>query len=90
VNVFSPGIKKLGILVPAAYGSITALQFISLVGVWYYKQWGVKAFLTAFFAKTLFHLYFNDVGFSFWLFIVFGIVATFIFIRHFKQMNANF
>lgn len=47
-SIFSPFIKKLGIGYPALFGAILAFNFISLVGVWHMKKWGVFTyFITA-------------------------------------------
>ena len=32
-QVFSPGVKKLGVFVPAIYGLLVAAQFIATVGI---------------------------------------------------------
>jgi hypothetical protein len=43
--IFSPFIKKLGVGYPALFGSILAFNFISLVGTWHMKKWGVYVYL---------------------------------------------
>jgi hypothetical protein len=58
LKVFSPAVKKLGMLMPAIFGTIVAAHFISCVGIWYLKRWGVQLYLLAFFAKVLFFLLF--------------------------------
>lgn len=90
VNVFSPDIKKIGMAVPALYGAIIAMQFISLVGVWYFKQWGVVMYLIAFFGKTAFHIVINDTGFGFYAFLTISIVSLVFILKHFPKMNPNF
>lgn len=44
-NVFSPFIKKKGDFFPAINGLLIACEFISLVGVWYMKRWGLNLYL---------------------------------------------
>src|SRR5687767_3431015 len=61
-QVFSPPVKKMGVLVPALYGILVSAHFISCVGIWYFKQWGVQLYLLAFFAKTLFFITTDQVG----------------------------
>lgn len=90
VNVFSPDIKRIGMAVPAIYGAIIAMQFISLVGVWYFKQWGTTAYLIAFFSKLIFHILINDTGIGFYVFVLVSIISMVYFLRYFSKMNPNF
>ena len=48
---FSPSIKKINEFYPALFSLVMCLQFISLVGIWYMKRWGVELFVVSFFAK---------------------------------------
>src|SRR5687768_3471521 len=61
--VFSPFIKKIGDWAPAIYGIIVALQFISFIGIWHMKRWGVLLFISSFFAKTVFAIVVEDVSY---------------------------
>lgn len=88
-QVFSPSIKKLGLMVPALYGILVAAQFISCVGIWYYKQWGVQLYIMTFFAKTLFFMLSDQVGFTFYFGIALSICFTIILMRHYPRMNPN-
>ena len=63
IYVFSPFIKKIGDWTPAIYGIIVALQFISFVGVWNMKRWGVMLCIAAFFTKIVFSIYVNDISY---------------------------
>ena len=63
IMVFSPFIKKISDWAPAIYGLIVALQFISFVGTWHMKRWGVLLFITAFFMKLFFSIFVNDVSY---------------------------
>lgn len=75
VFVFSPTIKKISDWAPAIYGIIVALQFISFIGIWYMKRWGVMVCISAFFAKIIFSVVVNDIGYvSIGLAIAFTIV----------------
>jgi hypothetical protein len=49
--VFSPTVKKVGAWFPAVLGLVVALRFISMIGVWHMKKWGVGVFLTSVFLK---------------------------------------
>lgn len=44
-TIFSPFIKKKGDFFPAFTGILISLEFISVVGVWYMKKWGVRVYL---------------------------------------------
>lgn len=88
-QVFSPPVKKLGMLMPAVYGILVAAHFIACVGIWYFKQWGVQLYLLAFFAKTLFFLLTDQTGFSFYAGAVMTLVFVVILVRHYPRMNPN-
>ena len=89
VSVFSPEIKKLGDFYPAIYGFIVTASFISYVGLWHMKKWGVELYISMFFVKIVFLLIINDLGA---LAIVNGIL-TLVFIifllRHYPKMDIN-
>jgi hypothetical protein len=44
-TIFSPFVKKKGDFFPAFTGILIAFEFISIVGVWYMKKWGVRIYL---------------------------------------------
>ncbi len=88
-QVFSPAIKKLGIFVPAIYGSIMALQFMAFVGVWYFKQWGVLLLLASFITKIIFCLLTNQLAFGFYFTISFFVLSCFLLLKKFKLMDRN-
>ncbi|GAB4204918.1 MAG: hypothetical protein Fur0023_13260 [Bacteroidia bacterium] len=52
-SVFSPETKKIHLLLPSLYGIIIALLFISFVGIWYLKRWGLEIFFIFLFLKTM-------------------------------------
>lgn len=78
-GMFSPATKKLGDWVPAVYGLLIALSFISFIGVWNLKRWGVEMYIAVFFAKLVFFLLtdqfkgdvFAGIAFSLWFIITF-------------------
>lgn len=88
-QVFSPAVKKLGVFVPALYGLLVAAKFIACVGIWYFKQWGVQLYLSAFFSKTLFDLTLSDIGFGFWFSLLVSIPFCIILLRFYPRMNPN-
>jgi hypothetical protein len=88
-QVFSPSIKKMGILMPALYGILVASNFIACVGIWYFKKWGVQLFLYSFFAKTIFFILTLQTGGSFYLGIMIFIISLIFLIKYYPKMNAN-
>ena len=63
IFVFSPFIKKISSWTPAIYGIIVALQFISFIGAWHMKRWGVLLFISAFTCKVIFSIAIKDVSY---------------------------
>jgi len=88
-QVFSPGIKKLGVLMPAVYGILVAANFIAYVGIWYFKQWGVQLFLISFFARVLFYISIGQLGFSFYFNTLISVVFIVLLLRVYSRMNPN-
>lgn len=76
-------------MIPALYGILVAAQFISCVGIWYFKQWGVQLYIVTFFAKTLFFMLSDQMGFSFYFGILLSISFIIILLRHYPRMNPN-
>jgi hypothetical protein len=88
-QVFSPGIKKLGVFMPAGYGVLVAANFIAYVGIWYFKQWGVQLFLLSFFAKILFYISISQFGFFFYVNTFISVVFIVVLLRFYTRMNPN-
>ena len=88
-QVFSPSVKKLGVFMPALYGILVAANFISCVGIWYYKQWGVQLYLLSFFAKTLFFMLTDQMEFSFYAGIGMSVAFIVVQLRFYPRMNPN-
>lgn len=86
ISVFSPGVKKLGDWYPALFGLVAALSFISYIGVWHMKQWGVNLFIATFFFKQILHVLTNELSYV-------GIALSVIFIACFlvfyRRMDTN-
>jgi len=85
-SVFSPAIKKMGDWYPALFGLIVATSFISYIGLWHMKRWGVQLFLITFFVKETILLVVNDISIA-------GIVASILFVIpmmiFYKRMDLN-
>lgn len=88
-QVFSPSVKKLGVLMPAIYGVLVAANFIAYVGIWHFKQWGVQLFLLSFFAKVLFYIGIEDYGVFFFLNTLISLAFMVILLRFYPKMNPN-
>ncbi|MBS1636701.1 MAG: hypothetical protein JST26_12365 [Bacteroidetes bacterium] len=87
--LFAPSIKKLGGLIPAVLGLIITLQFVSVIGLWHMKRWGVQLFLISYFIRFI-------------TFYLLGILSTYqsvaavfmtfyiiVFLVHYRKMDIN-
>jgi len=88
-QVFSPQIKKLGVFIPAIYGILVAANFIACVGLWYFKQWGVQLYVISVFAKLLFYILADQLGFGFYLNLSLSFIFIIILLRFYPKMNQN-
>ena len=88
-QVFSPGIKKLGLFVPALYGILVAGSFIACVGLWYLKRWGLQLYLMTFFAKVLFNLINEQTGVAFYINTLISITFIIVLLRYYPKMKPN-
>lgn len=76
-------------MMPAVFGVLVAANFISCVGLWFYKQWGVQLFLLAFFAKTLFYILTAQTGAFFYVTLSLNLVFIGILLGHYRKMSPN-
>lgn len=88
-GIFSPFIKRLGDWYPAIYGLIVASSFISFVGVWHMKKWGVNLYVFTFFAKQIFLYLINDYGPGTIAGVVLSVFFIISFLVYYRKMNAN-
>jgi hypothetical protein len=95
IYAFSPSVKKMGEFYPALYSLAICLQFISYVGVWYMKKWGVHLFILAFSGKETLLLLMNDFNntgfgmfFSF-LFLLFSFTIFMVLLIFYRRMDLN-
>ena len=88
-GVCSPFMKKIGNWVPALYGFIIACSFISYVGVWHMKKWGVHLYIITICIKESF--FFTADLFDLWTMIGIGasILFTGLFAGYYKRMSVN-
>lgn len=87
--VFSPAIKNLGDWYPALFGIINAGAFISYIGIWYMKQWGVQLYILTFFARLSVNIVIEDIGFSTIIVGLISIATIAILIFFYKRMDSN-
>ncbi len=57
---------------PALFGLIVACNFISYIGVWHMKKWGVQLHITTFFIKQITIALVDDFGISAYIGILFS------------------
>jgi hypothetical protein len=88
-QVFSPQVKKLGLLMPALSGLLVAANFMAYVGIWYLKRWGAELFLYSYFLKSILDLVMHQTGLMFYSGQVFSLVFIFILLRNYKRLDAN-
>ncbi|MBL0328294.1 MAG: hypothetical protein IPP64_02470 [Bacteroidetes bacterium] len=85
-SVFSPSVKKLGDWYPALFGLIVASSFISYIGVWHMKRWGVQLFAITFFVKEALLFLVNDISYPGIVISTFFLVSMLLF---YKRMDLN-
>jgi len=85
-SVFSPSIKKMGDWYPALFGLIVASSFISYIGVWHMKRWGVQLFIITFFIKEVLLILLEDLSYVGIAFSLFFLISMLFFYR---QMDLN-
>lgn len=88
-GMFSPAIKRLGDFVPMIYGLILAFTFISLIGVWHMKRWGVEMYILVFFIKLSFFILTGQVSAGTYAGIFFSLLFITCFLIFYKRMDRN-
>ena len=88
-GMFSPTVKKIGDFVPMVYGLVLAFSFISLIGIWHMKRWGVEMYILVFFIKLIFFVLTKQVIFSTYIGIVFSTWFIITFLIFYKRMDRN-
>jgi hypothetical protein len=87
--LFTPSIKRMNDFVPMIIGIIITLQFVSLVGVWHMKQWGVQLFIIVFSARVITFMLLDMYSFRFFFNIFYSIVFIVFFLVHYRKMDTN-
>ncbi len=87
--LFMPSVKRLGDFVPMILGIIITLQFVSVIGVWHMKRWGVNLFTIMFFARVICFMYFGITGFRYYFNIFYSVIFIIIFLFYYRKMDVN-
>lgn len=74
---------------PAIYGILVAGNFISCVGLWHFKQWGVTLYLLDFIARLIFFISIQQLSFGFWLNSSLSLLSSIAIIRFYPKMDPN-
>lgn len=85
-GIFSPSLKKLGDWYPALFGVLVAMSFISYIGLWHMKRWGVQLFIISFFVKEILLVMINDLSYVGIVFSIFFISSM---VPFYKRMDVN-
>jgi len=88
-QVFSPAVKKLGLLMPAISGLLVAANFMAYVGIWYMKRWGAELFIYSYFLKMILDLILDQTGLLFYSGQAFSLLFIVILLRHYSRLNTN-
>jgi hypothetical protein len=88
LDAFSPAVKKLGQFYPALYSLIMCLQFISFVGIWYLKRWGVELFIASFFGKAALFVFMNTLHYDSLTFIL-SVLFIVLLLFYYRKMDVN-
>ncbi|MBA4241709.1 MAG: hypothetical protein C0448_13365 [Sphingobacteriaceae bacterium] len=87
--LFTPSIKRMGDFVPMVLGIIITLQFVSLIGIWHMKQWGVQLFIIMFCVRVMTFMFLDLYTFRFFFNILYSVVFIIFFLIHYRKMDTN-
>ena len=87
--LFTPSIKRMGDFVPMVLGIIITLQFVSLIGIWHMKQWGVQLFIMMFCVRVITFMFLDLYTFRFFFNILYSIIFIVFFVIHYRNMDKN-
>jgi hypothetical protein len=87
--LFTPSIKRMGDFVPMTLGIIITLQFVSLIGIWHMKQWGVQLFIIMFCVRVITFMFLDMYTFRFYFNIFYSLIFIVFFLIHYRKMDTN-
>lgn len=74
---------------PAVYGLIVAATFISFIGVWHLKGWGMELYALSFFSKMLFFILTKSFEMTSIVGIIFSTWFMITYLFFYKKMDVN-
>lgn len=83
-SIANPALKQYGDYFPPLYGIIVAFIFISVIGIWHMRRWGVNMYIVSFFMKQLFLMFIDDISNTG---IVVSAASIIVFLIYYKQMS---
>ena len=87
--LFMPSIKRMGDFIPMILGIIITLQFVSLIGIWHMKKWGVQLFIIMFCIRVITFMFLDIFTFRFYFSITYSIIFIVFFLIHYRKMDTN-
>jgi hypothetical protein len=87
--LFMPSIKRMGDFIPMILGIIITLQFVSLIGVWHMKKWGVHLFIIMFCVRVITFMFLNMYTYRFYFNISYSLIFIILFLVHYRKMDDN-
>jgi hypothetical protein len=87
--LFMPSIKRMGDFIPMILGIIITLQFVSLIGVWHMKRWGVQLFIIMFCIRVITFMFLDIFTFRFYFSITYSIIFIVFYLIHYRKMDSN-
>jgi membrane-bound ClpP family serine protease len=87
--LFMPSIKRMGDFIPMILGIIITLQFVSLIGVWHMKRWGVHLFIIMFSIRVITFMFLEMYTFRFYFNIFYSVIFLVFFLIHYRKMDTN-
>ena len=87
--LFMPSIKRMGDFIPMILGIIITLQFVSLIGIWHMKQWGVQLFIIMFCIRVITFIFLDMYSFRFFFNILYSLVFIVFYLIHYRKMDTN-
>src|ERR1700741_4963050 len=87
--IFMPSIKRMGDFIPMIFGIITTLQFVSLIGIWHMKRWGVHLFLIMFCIRIITYVLLDMYTFGLFFGIFYSIIVIVFLLIHYRKMDTN-
>lgn len=85
-GVLSPDVKRAGTFYPPLLGLAICLKFISFVGVWYTKRWGIHLFTYVMIAQSLLLFLLNDLSYAG---IATGVLMLGVMLPYYRKFDVN-